>query len=269
MIFGVVAKLYMAQEDSIVSTDIIAGNGKTATLVYFGHEEAKRGRHVISNFHTFFENSPCYNNPDFPNFRMPEYMDAQDILDGFFDRENVCYLLSEIQKFMNSVGNPTTQKAWVEGLISQRRKLKVDIIYDSQRIMSFDNRIREHTKYWYIPRKFHVNDGTICQSEDCLRHHFIQVFQEIPYEIFPIATFDAQEIGQLYNTDEIIRDVIIAPEKQKAKKKKQFIEPEPEDQPEPRTLKEVMKKRKASKSVNLEGLTEAQKRREMERMQEA
>jgi len=260
MIFGVVAKLYMPSEESIVSNDIIAGNGKTATLTYFGELESMRGRRVISNYHLFFENSKYYNNLAYPDFRLPEYMDAQEILDGFFDRENVCYLLSEIQKFMNSVGNPTTQKAWVEGLISQRRKLKVDIIYDSQRIMSFDNRIREHTKYWYIPRKFHLDDGSICQSEDCLRHHFIQVFQEVPYELFPIATFDCEEIGLLYNTDEIIRDVIIAPEKVKKKTKKSFDIPEEDFKPLARRIK------KPANLPPMDHLTPAQKRREMERM---
>jgi len=254
VIFGVVAKLYQNTTDAISSNDIIAGNGKTATIVYFCHEEAQRGRRVITNFHTYFENSPFYKAA---GFRMPEYMDAQEILDGFFDREDVCYGLSEVQKFMNSVGNPTAQKAWVEGLISQRRKLKVDILFDSQRIMSFDNRLREHTKYWYIPRKFHMDDGSFCQSEDCMRHHFIQVFQEVPFEILPIAMFDCEVIGKLYNTDEIIRDVISAPEKQKKKKKV----PEYEEAPEP--------KRKKVNPEDLKGLTEKQKRRVLERMGEA
>ena len=201
LMYGVVGRLYMDPAMALLDDEIICGNGKTATLTYFGREERKNDRRVISNFNTTFS----------------EYMTAQQILDGFFDREDVMYLLSEIGKFLNSIGNPTKIKAWVEGIVQQRRKLKIDIMWDNQRLMSVDNRLREHTARYYVPRKFHCDDGTHCTDENCMRPHFIKVFCEKPFLIPPIAEFDCEEIGNLYNTNEIIRDEVNAPDRDQPK----------------------------------------------------
>ena len=138
-------------------------------------------------------------------------MTAQEILDGFFDREGVMYGLSEVQKFLNSIGKPARVKAWVEGIVSQRRKLRTDIMWDSQRLMSVDNRLREHTGRYYIPRKFHKDDGSYCTHEDCMRPHVIKVSSVKPFILDPIAEIDAEFYGQFYNTNEIIRDDVTAP----------------------------------------------------------
>lgn len=206
MIYGVIGKLYDPRQ--IFDDEIIAGNGKTLTIVYYGKLSADDGREVITNFKTSFST----------------YMTAQEILNGFFDRENVFYGLSEVQKFLNSVGKSTSIKAWVEGLVSQRRKLQVDIMWDSQRLMSVDNRFREHTGRYYIPRKFHKDDGTYCNHEDCPRSHIVKVFSEKPFVIEPVAEIDAEYYGQFYNTNEIVRDDVSQPGHRSERKRRSRAE---------------------------------------------
>ena len=198
MITGIVGKLYQVTNARMpVPTDdeIMCGNGKTMTNAYFCLLDAvERDRWVITNYKTDFST----------------YMDAQEIFDDFFERENVTYGITEIQKFLNSLGK-TQNKVWVEGAVSQRRKLGADIIWDSQRIMSVDNRIREHTKIYLIPKKYHKSDGSPCQDEDCELPHFIKVYCDKPLGIIdPIAIIDCEEIGEHYNTNEICYDTLTA-----------------------------------------------------------
>lgn len=202
MIYGIVGKLYTlsnAHQPLTMGDEIICGNGKTATMVYYLREvRTLQDREIITNFWTTFST----------------YMSAQEIFEGFFDRQYVTYGISEIQKFLNSIGNQKT-KVWIEGLVAQRRKLHIDIFWDSQRWMSVDNRLREHTMNGgriYVPRKYHCEDGSECKEEDCQEKHYIKVFVDKPLGIIdPVAIFDCEEIGRLYDTDEIIRDNLVVP----------------------------------------------------------
>ena len=211
MIYGVVGRLYMDPSLALQDENLICGNGKTATLVHFGRQEAIRGRDVVSNFRTTFS----------------EYKTAQEILDEFFERHDTLYLLQEIGKFLNSIGNPGKIKSWVEGIVQQRRKLMADLMWDNQRLMSVDNRLREHTGRYYVPRKFHCDDGTHCDDENCMRSHRIKVFCEKPFLLDPIAEFDVSEVGNLYNTNEITDQDLVVPEKKKKESRKKAAYNEP------------------------------------------
>jgi hypothetical protein len=199
MMTGIVGKLFTlstSRSPVPMEDDIMCGNGKTMANAYFCLlDSIDRDRWVITNYHTDFST----------------YMGAQEIFDEFFERENVTYGITEIQKFLNSLGK-TQNKVWVEGAVSQRRKLGADIIWDSQRVMSVDNRIREHTKVYLIPKKFHKHDGTPCFDEDCMQPHFIKVYCDKPLGIIdPIAVIDCEEMGAHYNTNELCLDNLAAP----------------------------------------------------------
>jgi len=247
------------------------GNGKTLVLTYYGYREFKeQGRKVYSNFHTTFSiYKPAQEIMDDLGRildmagKYGAYGTITDIINGF-DRIFAHYpltqveqtelyelrslfheyfgalvLLTEFQKFFNSLGTSTKTIKWVEGILTQLRKLEIDLMWDSQRPISAGNRSREYTETYLVPQKFHADDLTPCDKDICPREHLIYVFSDVPFREKELCVLIAREVGKLYETNEIIGDHLCSPvektneEKEKSRKrsvKRKALEEDPAPQ---------------------------------------
>ncbi len=257
------------------------GNGKTLVLTYYGYREFKeQGRKVYSNFHTTFSiYKPAQEIMDDLGRildlagKYGAYGTITDIVDGFdrivahypltqveqtelYELRSLYYeyfgslvLLTEFQKFFNSLGTSTKTIKWVEGILTQLRKLAVDLMWDSQRPISAGNRSREYTETYLVPQKFHADDLSPCDKDICSREHLIYVFSDVPFREKELCVLIAKEVGKLYETNEIIGDHLCSPvektneEKEKARKrsvkrKAQEVAPAPQEEEE-RSLEDL------------------------------
>lgn len=258
------------------------GNGKTLVLTYYGYREFKeQGRKVYSNFHTTFSMyKPAQEIMDDLGRildlagKYGAYGTITDIINGF-DRIFAHYplsqveqtelyelrslfheyfgalvLLTEFQKFFNSLGTSTKTVKWVEGILTQLRKLEIDLMWDSQRPISAGNRSREYTETYLVPQKFHADDLTPCDKDICPRDHLIYVFSDVPFREKELCVLIAREVGKLYETNEIIGDHLCSPvektneEKEKSRKrsvkrKAQEEDPAPQVQEEEESLEDL------------------------------
>jgi len=245
------------------------GNGKTMVLVYYGYRENKeQGRKVYSNFHTKFSIykpaqevfddlgrlldlagkygaygtiTDIMKNFDaiFANYPLKqseqtELYEIRTLYVGFYGS---LILLTEFQKFFNSLGTSTKTIKWIEGIMTQLRKLEIDLMWDAQRPISASNRSREYTETFLVPQKFHADDLSPCDKDICPRDHLIYVYSDIPFREKELVILDCRVVGQFYETNEIIGDELKAPaelqeasEKQERKdkrKRKDQVETEP------------------------------------------
>ena len=258
------------------------GNGKTLVLTYYGYREFKeQGRKVYSNFHTTFSiYKPAQEIMDDLGRildlagKYGAYGTITDIIDGFdrifahypltqveqtelYELRSLYYeyfgslvLLTEFQKFFNSLGTSTKTIKWMEGILTQLRKLEVDLMWDSQRPISAGNRSREYTETYLVPQKFHADDLSPCDKDICPREHLIYVFSDVPFREKELCVLIAKEVGKLYETNEIIGDHLCSPvektneEKEKARKrsvkrKAQEEAPLPQEEEEERSLEDL------------------------------
>lgn len=258
------------------------GNGKTLVLTYYGYREFKeQGRKVYSNFHTTFSiYKPAQEIMDDLGRildlagKYGAYGTITDIIDGFdrifahypltqveqtelYELRSLYYeyfgslvLLTEFQKFFNSLGTSTKTIKWMEGILTQLRKLEVDLMWDSQRPISAGNRSREYTETYLVPQKFHADDLSPCDKDICPREHLIYVFSDVPFREKELCVLIAKEVGKLYETNEIIGDHLCSPvektreEKEKARKrsvkrKAQEVSPAPQEEEEERSLEDL------------------------------
>lgn len=258
------------------------GNGKTLVLTYYGYREFKeQGRKVYSNFHTTFSiYKPAQEIMDDLGRildlagKYGAYGTITDIIDGFdrifahypltqveqtelYELRSLYYeyfgslvLLTEFQKFFNSLGTSTKTIKWMEGILTQLRKLEVDLMWDSQRPISAGNRSREYTETYLVPQKFHADDLSPCDKDICPREHLIYVFSDVPFREKELCVLIAKEVGKLYETNEIIGDHLCSPvektneEKEKARKrsvkrKAQEGAPLPQEEEEERSLEDL------------------------------
>jgi hypothetical protein len=260
------------------------GNGKTLCLVYYGYREAKeQGRKVFSNFHTKFSTyrpaqdifndlghlldlagkygaygtiTDIIKNFDsiFAHYPLKpaEQTEFYEIRSLFTEYYGSLVLLTEFQKFFNSLGTSTKTIKWIEGIMTQLRKLEIDLMWDSQRPISAGNRTREYTETFLVPQKFHEDDLSPCDKDICTREHLVYIYSDIPFREKELVILVAREVGALYDTNEIIGDNLCSPVEQtkeeeektrKAKKGKPIREPEPEipvitNKPEPEIIQD-------------------------------
>lgn len=228
------------------------GNGKTLVLTYYGYRENKElGRKVYSNYHTKFSEYRTAQDvftdlgrlldlagrfggygtitEIIKNFEyiMAKYSLSQEEqaelyeLRSLFHKYYKCLiLLTEFQKFFNSLGTSTKTIKWVEGILTQLRKLEIDVMWDAQRPISAGNRSREYTETFLVPQKFHSDDLSPCTEDICSRDHLIYVYSDIPFRENPLVILVASEVGQLYDTNEIIGDNLSSPTEVQAEEKK-------------------------------------------------
>jgi len=223
------------------------GNGKTMVLCYYAYREWKEdNRKVYTNFHTTFS---LYRTAQeiFDDLgrimdlagKFGKYGTITEIINGFDrilnhnqftagDRAELYELralyneyfgsrifLTEFQKYFNSLGTSTKTIKWIEGILTQLRKLEIDLMWDSQRPISAGNRSREYTETFLVPQKFHLDDGTPCDQDVCDsgpdREHIIKVYSEIPFREEELCTLLCSVVGKLYETNEIIGDHLCSP----------------------------------------------------------
>jgi hypothetical protein len=269
------------------------GNGKTMVMVYYSYREfTEQGRKVYSNFHTTFSVyrsaqeifddlgrildlagkfgaygtiTEIIKNFDriFAHYPLKpiEQTELYELRSLYLEYYGSFICLTEFQKFFNSLGTSTKTVKWVEGTMTQLRKLEIDVMWDSQRPISAGNRTREYTETYLVPQKFHYEDETPCDMDICEKDHFIKVFCDVPFRDYPLVILNCKEVGKLYETNEIIGDLLCSPqekdneekEKDKQKRRKRKEEPVattnkvrdpkdlPEDPPEDIYIEEVFK----------------------------
>jgi hypothetical protein len=223
------------------------GNGKTMVLVYYGYREHKeQGRKIYSNFHTAYSiyrtaqeifddlgrildlagKFGAYGTigeiikrfdkifADYPLTQVQQ-TELYELRALYFEYFGSMVLLTEFQKFFNSLGTSTKTIKWIEGILTQLRKLEIDLMWDSQRPISAGNRSREYTETYLVPQKFHLDDGTPCDQDICDsgpdREHFIKVFSDVPFRDSPLCELVCSEVGKYYETNEIIGDNLCSP----------------------------------------------------------
>jgi len=196
------------------------GNGKTNFLTYLLYEEFRqKDRLVITNFHTKFKGG------EFGQHTWSRYMTSQEIFDRWFDEElnGAVIGITELQSLLNSAGRSAKLITYVEKCLNQRRKSGYDIFWDSQRWGSGDRRMRDHTDYVYRPEKYDCEYNADaqcyvpverCTLDICPKKHQIFIYQEIPKPttlkdmITPKLILNAWEIGELYDTNEKMTDIL-------------------------------------------------------------
>lgn len=229
------------------------GNGKTLCLVYYGFcENRDYGRKVFSNFHTkfsiyrpaqeIFEDlgrlldlagkygaygtiAEIIKNFDhiFAHYALSQTAQTElyEIRSLFTEYYGCLILLTEFQKYFNSLGTSTKTIKWVEGILTQLRKVEIDFMWDSQRPISAGNRSREYTETFLVPQKFHSADLSPCDKDICGEDHLIYVYSDIPFRENELVILDAKQVGALYDTNEIIGDNLCTPGEKSAEEKKE------------------------------------------------
>jgi hypothetical protein len=182
-------------------------------------EFIQKNRKVITNYHTNFLGMPQ------GSLSWSEYRHSQKIFDQWFSDENEGAIIgiTELQSLLNSAARQGKLITYIEKCLAQRRKMKFDIIWDSQELGSNDKRIRDKTDFIYRPEKWHcewtseIGDyrpTERCPLDNCDQKHLILVYQEKPLpptiaEILrPIAIIRSWEIGKLYDSEEKMKDVL-------------------------------------------------------------
>jgi hypothetical protein len=219
------------------------GNGKTMVLTYYGYREHKeQGRKVFSNFHTKFSHyktaQDIFNelgrlldlsgkyggygtiNDIIKNFdsifshyplKPTEQTELYELRSLYAEYYGSFILLTEFQKFFNSLGTSTKTVKWIEGILTQLRKVAIDLMWDAQRPISAGNRSREYTETFLVPQKYHEDDLSPCDKDICTRDHLIYVYSDIPFREKELVILVCRVVGTLYETDEIIGDNLCSP----------------------------------------------------------
>jgi len=179
----------------------ISGTGKTCSMTGFAYMDYLDGGIIYSNYFTNFSH---------------EILGFQAIINKIkgIKSPNVKICISEMQNVLNSIGSTQQQVLFIDSFASQMRKIDVDLYYDTQRWMNVHKRLRVHTDVVLIPYKCHM-DNRACYFNRCQKPHKIFVYSHKPFREKPIQCFDATEVGKMYNTFEIVYDVLNIPKKGK------------------------------------------------------
>lgn len=170
---------------------LLRGNGKTLSMVYYLYQDYKRGRRVITNFYTTFS----------------EQKPLLDITTGVLDTDlqDVSLGFTEIQTVLNSLGTKSNIITFIDEMVSQTRKRNVSIMWDTQRWMNVHIRLREQTDIVIKPFKTHT-DKAVCYKDSCNEKHYIFVMSEVPKRYSPLVVLDAEKVGALFDSNQIIRE---------------------------------------------------------------
>jgi len=183
-------------DDSLHEGMPIRGNGKTMAMTYFGYQAHKKGKEVFSNYHTTFSQPYTMNH----------------LIQLFKDQNlsNVVILIDEAQVYLSNQGvKKGVLKELIGLFVAQTRKRKVDIYLTTQRFLNLNNQLRIHIDSILLPVKAHA-DGQICKKDSCEKHHYIHIFPI--NEDDALCVIDAEKVGKLYNSDEIVLDTFNLPD---------------------------------------------------------
>jgi hypothetical protein len=177
-------------------SNCIRGNGKTLSMTGYLWLKYLSGYDVYTNYYTDFSKT---------------IDSAQNIITYLQDNrpENTVVGFTEFHNVINSLGSTAKQVKFVELFASQIRKLDCDALYDTQRFMSMNNRLRDHTDYIWLPEKRHPEDLSLCNNDRCKRDHDIYVYRFKPSYSKWIRKFKASIIGRHYDTKQIVFDTLV------------------------------------------------------------
>jgi len=220
MIYGILGMIEDERNPGVMRASP-CGCGKTNFLVYLAYQEyITNKRPIVTNFHTRFKGAP------WGTASWSTYMSSQEIFDNWFDLEHgtvIC--ITELQSLFNSAGRSAKVITYIEKCLQQRRKMGFDLIWDSQSWSSGDRRIRKNTDYIYRPEKWHCRLNAEagcyvpyekCVLDNCDERHQILVYQEYPEPktiedlLKPKLILNSWEIGELYDTTEVMKDTLKA-----------------------------------------------------------
>jgi hypothetical protein len=175
----------------------IVGNGKTGTMVYFLHEDKfEDGKDIYTNIETTFSKK----------MRTFEILDS--IRKG--DIDNCSIGVDELTGFLNSLGSKSSDVIFTQKVMSQLRKKDIDMYWTGQRFNDAVNRVRFFTDTILLPYKTHEDDSP-CYDPKCKKHHYIYVYAEKPFKMYPLVCLDMVEVGKLYDTNEFVDDALNLP----------------------------------------------------------
>jgi hypothetical protein len=168
----------------------IIGNGKTCLETFYLHEDKEKdGREIYTNYYTTFSNK----------LTTKEIFDL--VLGGKLRESSIG--IDEITGFLNSLGTEPHKIRFLEKVVGQSRKRGLDIYWTAQRFKSAPLRLRAHTFRLLIPYKTHL-DNSACLKSECKLPHKIWIYSQIPFIEEAIGCIYAEEVGKLYDTNEII-----------------------------------------------------------------
>ena len=179
----------------------ISGNGKTCSMTGLAYLDYLKGKQIWSNYKTTFSE---------------EEIGLQAMIDkiGKKPHPNLILCVSEMQQLLNSIGSNQNEVLFIDAFASQLRKLQVNLYYDTQRFNNIHKRLRIHTDVIFMPMKYHF-DNTQCNYNNCRKPHKIYLYSHKPRKQKWRCIFDAGEVGKLYNSGEIIEDILRVPAKKK------------------------------------------------------
>lgn len=178
----------------------IRGNGKTLSATFLGYQAYKDGRKVYTNYYTTFS----------------EMVTLNELLTLFKDGEldNVLVILDEAQVYLMNTGvKAKTLKEIINLFIAQTRKRNVDIIVTTQRYKNLHRQLRVQCDLVLIPLKYHLNESgrmsDLCTRDNCDKSHVVIIYNAITQEFLKSVLYP-EEIGKLFNSDEIVFDEFIS-----------------------------------------------------------
>lgn len=168
------------------------GNGKTMAMSYYGYQDHKKGRKIVSNYFTSFS----------------EQMTVEEMVTLFdtTDLQNITLLIDEIHVIFDSLGHKQGKTRLITNMITQTRKRKVDLYYTCQRWMSVNKRLRDMTTCVFLPYKIHLGTAQECNIDHCEQPHEIVITCQYPFKPWPLKVLNAREVGKLYDSNQIIRE---------------------------------------------------------------
>jgi len=176
----------------------IRGNGKTNAMTYYLYKYHLTGKEIWTNYETSFSS---------------KVIGFQEMIDNLFDlKENkeesdIILGVIEMGQLIKSIGSTKNQVLFISHFTSQLRKLNADCFYDTQIFKELHINLRRHTENIRICEKLHLN-GSPCYYDRCEKLHLIDVYSYKPFRRYPIRRIKAYEVGKLYDSSEMITDVL-------------------------------------------------------------
>jgi hypothetical protein len=193
----------------------IRGNGKTCSMTFYLFLYFLDNYEVWTNYFTTFSTLKGFQQmiTDLREIRKDE--DLRKVPKD--KRRKIVFGVTEMQDLINSMGSTVEQTLFVDSFTNQMRKLDADCLYDTQIFKNVHIRLRRHTENKRIPFKFHL-DGSECNFDRCEKKHFIKIYSLKPFKKGMIRKIKAWEVGKLYNSKEMIEDILEIPKREKIKK---------------------------------------------------
>jgi hypothetical protein len=191
----------------------IRGNGKTCSMTTIGYLSHLEGQKIYSNYTTDFSEEVLGLQAMIDKIKEEsDRLKNEEIIESKF--KNSMLLVSEMQKILNSIGSTNDEIIFIDNFCSEIRKHDLDLCYDTQRYKNIHLRLRTHTDNIFLPLKFHM-DNTPCNFDRCKKDHKIYLYSYKPHFAKPRMIIDATVAGKMYNSNEIIYDILKIPKKNK------------------------------------------------------